>query len=411
MTARKILLCILDGVSDRPCPEFGNLTPLQAAYTPNLDTMAREGICGIMDPIGPGIRPGSDTAHLSILGYPPEHYYTGRGPLEAEGSGIHMLPGMIGFRANYATVDSHGVVIDRRAGRIPHTAPLSEAIQKGVDLSGYGVECIFRSGAGHRAVLAFRGEGLGAEVSSNDPKEEGVVPSLFRQLQKTPENEKTAAVLNEFVRQAVDILKDHPLNIERAGIRVPLANMILIRGAGKMGHFEPFSKRYGIEGSVISAATLILGIGTAIGLSHVKVEGITGSADTNLKGKIATAIQELERVDFVLLNIKGADEAGHDGDPVRKKEFIEQVDTELGHLSALEDCLLVFCGDHSTPCSIKDHSADPVPLLIRGEGVRVDDVDRFDELSCARGGQHRICGGSLMPILMDLTNRSHKYGA
>ena len=135
MTAHKVVLLVLDGVSDRPCPDLGGKTPLQTAKTPFLDQVAKEGITGIMDTIAPGVRPGSDTAHLALLGYPPEEYYTGRGPLEAEGTGIHMEPGMIGFRCNYATLDSQGLVADRRAGRIHDTEDLSAAIQSGVDLS------------------------------------------------------------------------------------------------------------------------------------------------------------------------------------------------------------------------------------------------------------------------------------
>src|SRR5512136_1701419 len=160
MTANKILFIVLDGISDRPCPELGGLTPLAAAKKPVLDKLAAEGCCGIMDTIAPGVRPGSDTAHLALLGYDPFSYYTGRGPLECEGTGIHMEPGMIGFRCNYATLSRDGVITDRRAGRIHETASLSAAIQSGVDLSGFGIRFIFRSGAGHRAALALDGEGL-----------------------------------------------------------------------------------------------------------------------------------------------------------------------------------------------------------------------------------------------------------
>ncbi len=176
MTAQKILFVVLDGISDRPCPELGGLTPLTAAKKPVLDRLAREGICGIMDTIAAGVRPGSDTAHLALLGYDPYHHYTGRGPLECEGTGIHMDPGMIGFRCNYATISRDGIITDRRAGRIHDTTDLSTAIQEGVDLSAFGVEFIFRSGAGHRASLALKGEGLGHCVSSNDPKKDGVAP-------------------------------------------------------------------------------------------------------------------------------------------------------------------------------------------------------------------------------------------
>ena len=411
MTAHKILFIVLDGISDRPCPELGGTTPLAAARTPVLDKLAAEGICGIMDTIAPGIRPGSDTAHLALLGYDPHTYYTGRGPLECEGSGIHMEPGMIGFRCNYATVSREGIVLDRRAGRIHDTAALSKAIQDGVDLSESGVEFTFRSGAGHRAALALKGEGLGHCVSSNDPKVEGVKPLTVTAVKKGEEHEKTAAVCNEFVKQSTRILFDHPINRDRVKKGLSPANIVLMRGAGEMGNFEPFERKYGLSGSVIAAASLITGIGRAVGLEHVPVPGITGSQDSNIAGKITAAQKELETKDFVLVNIKGADESGHDGLAEQKRNFIEKIDAVLEPLLACRDCIIIICGDHSTPCTIKDHSADPVPVIIRGDGVRMDDVVRFDEYSCAKGGLSRITGPALMPIALDLINRAHKYGA
>jgi 2,3-bisphosphoglycerate-independent phosphoglycerate mutase len=411
MTARKILFIVLDGISDRPCPELGGLTPLAAAKKPVLDKLAAEGCCGIMDTIGPGIRPGSDTAHLALLGYDPHKYYTGRGPLECEGTGIHMEAGMIGFRCNYATLSPQGLVADRRAGRIHDTQALSRAIQDKVDLSAFGVEFTFRSGAGHRAALALKGEGLGHCVSSNDPKTDGVPPLLVSAVRRAAGHEKTAAVCNEFVKQSMKILFDHPVNIERLKKGLAPANIVLMRGAGEMGAFEPFANKYGIAGSVISAASLITGIGSAVGLDHIAVAGTTGSQDSNIAGKIATALEELKTKDFVLVNIKGADEAGHDGLAVQKRDFIEKIDVVLGPLLAAKDCIIVVCADHSTPCTIKDHSADPVPVLIRGDGVRVDDVVQFNEYTCATGGLNRIRGSDLLPVALDLINRAHKYGA
>jgi len=411
MTARKILFLVLDGISDRPCPELAGKTPLQAAKKPNLDAFAREGICGIMDTIAPGVRPGSDTAHLALLGYDPHTCYTGRGPLECEGTGIKMEPGMIGFRCNYATLSKEGIITDRRAGRIHDTATLSAAIQDGVDLSEFGVEFTFRSGAGHRAALAFRGTGLGYCVSSNDPKKEGVPPIAIVALKDDPKHQKTAVICNEFVQQSAAILADHPLNRERMQKGLSPANTVLIRGAGEMGHFEPFFDRYGISGSVISAASLIAGIGSAVGLKRVHVDGITGSQDSNLAGKIEAAQEELRMQDFVLVNIKGGDESGHDGLARQKTAFIEKIDTAIAPLRSTPDTIIVICADHSTPCTVKDHSADPVPVVIRGEGVRTDDILRFDEISCAQGGLNRIPGSSLLPIALDLINRSRKYGA
>ncbi len=410
MTASRVLLLVLDGISDRPCPELGGKTPLEAAETPVLDRLAREGICGIMDPIGPGIRPGSDTAHLSLLGYPPDRYYTGRGPLEAEGCGVHMEPGMIGFRANFATLGSDGRISDRRAGRIHGTAPLCEAVEEGVRLR-HGISLRFRPGAGHRAALALRGRGLGHCVSSNDPKREGVEPPEVKPLTGEGKDRKTAEACNDFIRQSGEILADHPVNRARERDGLPPANVILIRGAGEMGRFEPFAERYRMSGSVIAAATLITGIGSAIGLERIPVPGITGSADTNLEGKVAAALAELGRKEFVLLNIKGADEAGHDGRPREKRDFIARVDAALEPLLSAAGTLVAACGDHSTPCAIRDHSADPVPLAIHGDGVRVDPVTRFTETACAGGGLHRIPGSALLPILLDLADRAKKYGA
>ncbi len=411
MTARKILLLIIDGLSDRPCPELDNLTPLEAAHHPVLNHLAAGGVCGIMDTIATGIRPGSDTAHLALLGYDPHKYYTGRGPLECVGSGIAMEPGMIGFRCNYATVSSTGLVTDRRAGRIHDTSALSRAVQEGVDLSEFGVEFVFRSGAGHRAALALKGVGLGHCVSSNDPKKDHVAPLTITPVKDCVQDKKTADVCNEFVRQSKKILLNHPVNRERSAQGLSPANIILMRGAGEMGNFEPFNKKYELSGSVIAAASLISGIGTAVGLAQIPVEGITGSQDSNIKGKITAAIKELTRRDFVLVNIKGADESGHDGLADQKKTFIEKVDAQLEPLLNLRDTIIVVCADHSTPCAIKDHSADPVPVLIYGEGVRVDEVKAFGERSCAQGGLCRITGAGLLPIALDLINKAHKYGA
>ncbi len=411
MIAQKILFLVLDGISDRPCEALDGLTPLAAARTPVLDRIAAEGVCGIMDTVAPGIRPGSDTSHLALLGYPPREYYTGRGPLEAEGTGIHMTAGMIGFRCNFATADAAGLVTDRRAGRISGTEPLAEAIRDGVDLSALGLGFRFESGAGHRAALALVGEGLGDKVSSNDPKKEGVRPLTIRACTDDPADRKTADACNEFIRQSGKILFDHPLNVRRMEEGLPPGNLLLIRGAGKMGAFPQFSKRYGLSGSVISAATLISGIGKVVGLEHVPVPGTTGSVDSDLDAKVKAALAELGRKEFVLMNIKGADEAGHDGKGIQKRDFIEVIDAALAPLLELKDTLIVVCPDHSTPCSIKDHSADPVPVVIRGPGVRTDRTTRFDEISCAEGGLHRLRGRDLMPIALDLINKSHKYGA
>lgn len=406
MTASKILLLIIDGVGDRPCDCLDGKTPLQAANIPNLDRLATNGSCGIMDPIAPGIRAGSDTSHLSLLGYDPKKYYTGRGPLEAAGCGIVMKPGMIGFRANYATLDEKGNVIDRRAGRINDTTEISAAIRDGVDLSKYGVSIEFEPGTGHRAALALRGEGLSADVSTNDPKDVGIPPKKIHPESDTPEAKFTAEVCNEFTKQAEEILKNHPINIARKNANEMPANTVLIRGAGVMGHYEPFEEKHGLSGSVVAAAALISGIGSSVGLEKVPV-----FPTTPLSEQVNLVLQQFETKEFVLFNIKNADEFGHDGKGIEKKEFLEIMDRELSPLFERADLMIAVCGDHSTPCSIKEHSADPVPLVIRGDGARIDFVTRYDEISCAGGALCRIRGGDLMPVLLDLIDKTHKYGA
>ncbi|MCQ2376663.1 MAG: 2,3-bisphosphoglycerate-independent phosphoglycerate mutase [Methanocorpusculum sp.] len=405
MTASKILLLIIDGVGDRPCECLGNKTPLQAANLPNLDELAKTGICGIMDPISPGIRAGSDTSHLSLLGYPPQKYYTGRGPLEAAGCGISMEPGMIGFRANYATMDG-GLITDRRAGRIEDTKEISRAVKEGVDLSKYGVTIEFEPGTGHRAALALKGAGLSAAVTTNDPKKTGAAMLTIKPADDSEAAKRTADVCNEFVRQANAILEKHPVNAARTASGKNPANAVLIRGAGEMGVYEPFEEKHELSGSVVAAAALIAGIGVSVGLERIPV-----LPTTPLSEQVSLVLKEFDKKDFVLFNIKNADEYGHDGKAMEKKEFLEKIDAAIKPLMDRSDLLIAVCGDHSTPCTIKEHSADPVPLILHGDGVRPDCVTKYDEISCAAGGMCRICGGSLMAVMLDLIDKTHKYGA
>ena len=386
MTARRILLIVLDGIGDRPHPALGGATPLSAARTPVLDRMAREGVTGIMDTIAPGIRPGSDTSHLALLGYPPEEYYTGRGPLEAEGSGIRMRPGMIGFRANYATLGPERD--SSRTGAPAGSTGPSRSRRRSRTVS---ISCPSASpSASSRAPATAprsrsRARGSATESARTTRSTRAFAPTRFEPTTVRPEDVKTAAVLNEFVRQARPILFNHPLNRERLAQGLPPANEVLLRGAGRMGHFEPFGERYGLSGAVVAAATLITGIGKVVGLETIHVEGATGSVDTNLEGKVRAVVDALETHGFVLLNIKGADESGHDGKAEQKRDFIERIDGALAPFLDLPETVIAVCGDHSTPCTVMDHSADPVPVLVRGEGVQARSRDEVRRVSLRRG--------------------------
>jgi 2,3-bisphosphoglycerate-independent phosphoglycerate mutase len=405
-TANRILLVVLDGASDRP---VGGTTPLAHASKPNMNALAFGGINGIMDTIAPGIRPGSDTSHLALLGYDPYRYYTGRGPFEAAGVGIEVKGGDIAFRVNFATVEG-GAVTDRRAGRIEDTDPLAKAINEKVRVPG--VEIVFKRSTGHRAALVLRGEGLSPAISDTDPKKEGLPIKECHATDDTPEAKRTAAIVNEVSRQVLKLLDSHPVNVKRRKKGLPPGNAILIRGAGEVPHIPPFEERYGMKGAVVAAAGLIIGIGKMCGLEHLPVEGEEmDNPPVRVRAKVRRALEALETRDFVLLNIKGADEAGHDGDFERKVRFLEDADDALKPLLGLKDTLIIITVDHSTPVSIKDHSADPVPILINGPGVRVDEVDRFHELIAHRGGLCRIRGMDVMPIALDLINKTKKFGA
>lgn len=401
---------IMDGMADRPLEDLGFKTPLEGADTPNMDKLAETGICGIMDTIKPGIRPGSDTAHISILGYDPYVVYTGRGPFEAAGVGVDVLEGDIAFRCNFSTANDEGIILDRRAGRIrERTEELASSINS-IDLND--VEIIFKESTGHRAVLVLRGNGLSDKVSAADPKYDGKKWTKVKPLDQTREAQKTADILNQVVERSYELLKDHPLNLERIDNGENPANIILPRGAGAVPHVQPFYDKYGLKAACIAETGLIKGIGKIMGMDIIDIDGATGGVDTNLdniaQGILDTASKDY---DFLLINIDGADEAGHDGNAKDKLEFIERADAVVGKLRDLDDFYFILTADHSTPISIMDHTGDPVPLVINGPDIRVDDVVEFNERAATQGGLCRIRGSDIMNILMDLMNKSTKFGA
>ncbi|GAA5818310.1 MAG: 2,3-bisphosphoglycerate-independent phosphoglycerate mutase [Methanobrevibacter sp. CfCl-M3] len=411
----KSMIVIIDGLGDRPVKELSNKTPLQKANTPNLDKMAENGINGIMDSIAPGIRPGSDTAHIAILGYDPYTVYTGRGPFEASGVGLDIKAKDVAFRCNFSTVDDNYIVTDRRAGRIKeNTTPLINELNK-MKIEGYeDIEIIFKESTGHRAVLILRGENLSDEITDADPKVVGKTPKTVHSTTNSPNAEKTADLLNKIIKESYNILRNHPINLNRIKNNEAPANIIIPRGVGLVPEIEELNKKYGIKSACIAETGLIIGIARFAGMDIIGVEGSTGSVDTNLDNFIDTIIDNVENTDydFFLINIKGADESGHDGNAKEKVEFIEKIDEVVfSKISQLQDMVTVVTADHSTPITVEDHSADPVPILICGEGVRMDDVKRFNEIDAVKGGLLRIKGSDLMNILMDLIDNTHKFGA
>lgn len=407
MDNMKILMIICDGMADRPCQELGGMTPLEAADVPNMDKLAKMGQSGLMDVIGPGIVPGSDTAHLALLGYDPRKVYTGRGPFEAAGEGIEVRRGDVAFRCNFATVDDNMNVLDRRASRISQGTDQLASALNGMKIED--VDIIFKEGVDHRAVLVLRGPGLHPDVTAVDPHNQGKV---LQSMANVPEAEKTARILNEFTKRSHEILKMHPVNIDRQSpLRQP-ANIVLARGAGAAPDVPSFSEYHnGLNGAAVVGITLVKGLCQLSGLDMIDVPGATGSTDTDVDAKVSAAVDALGVHDFVLLHFKATDLYGHDGDAPGKRDFIRKIDRALEGILTLKNTIICITADHSTPCSLKDHAADPVPVLVYGPGLRHDKVECFNELDAAAGGLGHIMGHELLQTLNGLAGRNPKFGA
>lgn len=411
----KAILIVCDGLGDRPARALGGLTPLQAARADTLDRIASEGECGIMDVIAPGQPPGSDTAHLAIFGYDPFACYPGRGAFEALGVGVELQPGDVAFRCNFGTVNEDGVIIDRRAGRISseEARQLAEALKEIRIESVSGVQAIFHHSSEHRGVLVLRGERLSRHVSDVDTHKAGVRPAAPRALDNSPEAERTAKALQEFLEKAGRILARHPLNRDRIRRGLMPANALLPRGAGTLPRIEPITRIWGVRAAAIAGGGLYKGVAKAVGFELIHVPGANGTVNTNLRGKVEAAIRALGDYDLVFLHVKATDNVSHDKNPVKKVEVIEWISGELIPLVekvSSEGYYLAITGDHTTPSEVGEHRGDPVPLAIMGPDVRRDDVRKFDEISCARGALCRIRGTDLMRILMNYLGRVPLFG-
>jgi 2,3-bisphosphoglycerate-independent phosphoglycerate mutase len=403
-------------MADRPLRELGWKTPLEAASKPVLDQMAKTGICGIIDPIAPGVPAGSDAATLAMLGYEPVKFYSGRGALEAVGSGVTVLPSDVGFRCNFATVNEGLVVLDRRAGRIDNkdAAKLAASLQKVRLPKSFNAEFLFKNTVQHRAALVLRGPKLSPGLSDSDPETDGKKVLQVKPLDKSPEAKRTARIVNTLMHEFRMVLKEHPVNKERAKKGLPQANMILCRGAGTVPKIVPLHEEFGIKPACVAAVSLIKGVCKVAGMNLVYVKGATGTPQTDYSAKAKAAVHALTTHDFVFLHVKATDVASHDGDVKLKIEVIEKIDRMLGYVVDhvdVDSTFLAVTADHTTSLATRNHEGDPVPVAIAGPYVRRDDVAEYGERTCARGGLNRIRGVDLMPTLMSYMGKAKKFGA
>ncbi|HEX2164843.1 MAG TPA: 2,3-bisphosphoglycerate-independent phosphoglycerate mutase [Thermoanaerobaculia bacterium] len=391
------LLLFVDGMADRPVRALGGRTPLAVGVTPTLDRLAREGRSGLADPLAPGVTPDTAAGSLAIFGQPPRAL--ARGPVEAIGAGLELGPDDVALRANLATIDEAGRLVDRRAGRIREgVAELAAALDR-LPLPGMPVDRVgvrVRPGTEHRLALVLSGRGLSSAIAGSDPGD-GAPPGpplVPRPLDPHDDAAtKTARVLALFEQEARRVLADHPVNRARRERGLPPANAVLTRGAGHVHRLLPLE--YGgmaLSAACISGDRTVLGIAATVGAETITSDAMTANLDTDLPGKFAAAARALSDHDLVVLHVKGADIAAHDRRPDWKVEFLEKLDRRLADLLAAHPGPLrvAVASDHVTLSEAGHHAADPVPVLIWGPGIEPDAVEEFDERSAATGALGRF---------------------
>jgi len=385
----KIVLLVIDGLGGLPGPETDR-TELETAHTPNLNHLATGGICGLVDPVGLGITPGSAPGHLALFGYNPVSYNVGRGVLETMGIDFDLQPGDVAARGNFCTVDEAGLIADRRAGRIS-TEKCTELCQLLSGLTIDGVQLFVQPVREHRFVVVFRGENLTADISDSDPQLVGVVPLLINALR--PEAGRMANAANQFVTQAKEILADHHP-----------ANMLLLRGFSRLPSFPTMNEIYKLKPAAIAGYPMYRGLAKLVGMDVLE----TGAA---IEEELAALKQNYASYDFFFLHIKGTDSAGEDGNFKQKVRVLEQLDRALPDLLDLKPDVIVVTGDHSTPAALKGHSWHPVPFLLQAQWCRADRVNEFSESACAFGGLGRFPATQIMPLAMANAFKLAKFGA
>jgi len=380
----KYLILVGDGMGDLPLAELDGRTPLQAASTPNMDRLAREGVLGLTQTIPPGKEPGSDTANMSLLGYDPAIFHTGRSPIEAAAMGVDLAPGEIAFRCNLVTLDHNGgqtVMAEYAAGHIDSetAARLIESLDR--ELGREGLR--FYPGVSYRHLLVWK----------DGPLKAATVPPHDRSGQSVDDVLNGGGGLElvaELTRASWPLLKDHPANAERMAQGKPPANSIWLWGQGTKPSFTTYRDRFGLGGVAISAVDLIKGLGVLAGLDPVEVEGATGWLDTNYAGKVAAALKGLEQGDVAYVHVEAPDEASHGGDLKLKMQAIEDFDRLavgplMQGLAEVGPHRVLLATDHFTPISTRTHGIQPVPYVLwDSENPRQGEAG-FNEADAAKG--------------------------
>ncbi|KAI9908686.1 hypothetical protein PsorP6_003659 [Peronosclerospora sorghi] len=448
MKNRSVVFVLIDGLADVSLQELAQNTPLEAAHTPAMDAIAHGGLTGLMDPVEPGYACGSDTAHMSILGYDPIVHYRGRGSFEAMGAGLPMSQGDVAFKCNFATVvkNKNGrLIVERR--RVDRNFP-SWGIELCSFLDGLtlpefpGLLVATKYATEHRCGIVFKGPGLCDKITGTDPLKDHLPLLVSEPLNDTPEAAYSSKVLNAVSNAIHERLSAHPINKIREAENKPPANVVLLRGPGERINVPTFTEMHGLTPFMIAPTCIIAGLGMSLDFEIVSAPGATGDYHTNMLSKAETALKMLKggNFDFGFVHVKAVDDAGHDRDVDKKIHFIERADKMILMLiegihaiCADEDkeVTIVVTGDHTTPVKYGDHTFDSVPFAIARIGAAyeklqqyntvggqtsddklsssqlTDQVTQFSEMAVVRGALGRFAGDQVMKLVKSFRNYEH----
>ncbi|GAB4114972.1 MAG: 2,3-bisphosphoglycerate-independent phosphoglycerate mutase [Candidatus Caldatribacteriota bacterium] len=389
-TESKIILLVLDGIGD--IPYHNQKTALETAHIPNLDDLAAQSVCGLTDPVSPGITPGSGPAHLSLFGYDPIKYQIGRGVLEALGIGMELTPDDLASRGNFATINEAGLITDRRAGRL--ATEVNEKICRMMQdkiQEIEGVKVIIAPGKEHRFVVVFRGEGLEEGLTDADPQKVGEKIKFTEPLRSAAE--KSARIINKFITLATEELKEsYP------------ANTVLLRGFAKHPGLPLMSELFKLNPAAIATYPMYKGLAKLVGMKVLP-------CGETIEDEFEVLQKNYQYYDFFYLHIKKTDSYGEDGNFEEKVKIVEKVDKFIPEVLKLNPDVLVVTGDHSTPASLKGHSWHPNPFMLKSKYIRIDGVKKFTENECAKGGLGRFSATDALSLMLANALKLKKFGA
>lgn len=396
----KYVVVLCDGMADYPVPALGGKTPMMVAKKPHIDALAAKAEVGLVRTVAPGLKPGSDVANMSVLGFDPHRFYTGRSPLEAASIGIDMKDSDVSLRTNLVTLSDKGepfadkVIEDYCADDIStgEARQLIEAVQAAFG----GGEYDFYTGVSYRHCLIWHGgtTELGNMTPPHDITGKVIGPHLS--------TAETARPLLEMMEKSFDLLKDHPVNKARVAAGRRPANCIWLWGEGKRPALRPFEALYGIKGGMVSAVDLLKGIANCAGMEVAEVPGATGYIDTDFEGKAKAALDLLTRNDLVYMHFEAPDECGHRNEPENKVKAIEMIDSRVlpileEGLEQYEDYKILLLPDHPTPIVTRTHASDPVPYLLYQKSAPKTGVDTINEETAKATGIYMENGPAMMP--------------